>query len=212
MPLTVSLLRPALARCAGRLKEAAAELNERDGLLGDGDLGATLSKCATNVEAVLPTLGDDLGMAFHACSTACAKASGSSFGTLLAIAFLTAAKRTKGRRDLPWSELPDLLKEVRTALSSRGGANLDDKTVLDALAAAEVAIRSTEDPRERLRAARDGVSAALATFRNQPNRIGRARMFADRSVGIDDPGMVAFLRMLEGLALPAESSVEGVRS
>ena len=35
--------------------------------------------------------------------------------------------------------------------------------------------------------------------RQQPNRIGRARMFAERSIGLDDPGMVAMQRMLQAL-------------
>ncbi|WP_148297030.1 DAK2 domain-containing protein [Candidatus Sodalis pierantonius] len=39
----------------------------------------------------------------------------------------------------------------------------------------------------------------LAAFQQRPNRIGRARMFAERSIGLDDPGQVALLRMVEAL-------------
>ncbi len=35
-----------LLRCADRMDAAAPELNELDGRLGDGDLGAKLEKCA----------------------------------------------------------------------------------------------------------------------------------------------------------------------
>lgn len=205
MPLTVPVLRPALGRGCAALRTAAAELNERDGLLGDGDLGATVSKCAANVEAVLPTLPDELGAAFQACATACSQASGSSFGTLLVVAFLTAAKRCKGQGELAWAELPGLLVDVLAALSSRGGATLGDKTVLDALAAAGEAARASDEPQRQLGAALAAVRAAIEEFRGKPNRIGRARMFAERSVGIDDPGMIAFLRILEGLAQTTET-------
>jgi phosphoenolpyruvate---glycerone phosphotransferase subunit DhaL len=40
---------------------------------------------------------------------------------------------------------------------------------------------------------------AVDTLRDRPNRIGRARMFAERSIGLEDPGMVAILRMAEAL-------------
>ncbi|WP_192871708.1 DAK2 domain-containing protein [Variovorax sp. JS1663] len=45
----------------------------------------------------------------------------------------------------------------------------------------------------------DASCAALAAFRDKPNRIGRARMFAEKSIGMDDPGMVALQRMVESL-------------
>ena len=39
----------------------------------------------------------------------------------------------------------------------------------------------------------------LDAFRDRPNRVGRARMFADKTIGLDDPGMVALQRMVESL-------------
>ena len=33
-------------------------------------------------------------------------------------------------------------------------------------------------------------------FRDKPNKIGRARIFGERTIGMDDPGMVAFQVML----------------
>ena len=40
---------------------------------------------------------------------------------------------------------------------------------------------------------------ALDRFRDQPNQLGRARMFGAKSIGLDDPGMLAFRRLLDGL-------------
>lgn len=199
MALNGDSLKSALVRWTARLDEVAPELNALDGKLGDGDLGATLQKCAANVRAAQPDLPDDLGGIFKACGIACTKASGSSFGTLLAVAFLTAAKCTTTTEELAWSELPALLKEVLDALSARGGAKLGDKTVLDAIEAARQAIVGIDDPNEQLKAAVSAVTRAIDNVRDQPNRIGRARMFAERSIGQDDPGMVAFRYMVESL-------------
>ena len=37
-------------------------------------------------------------------------------------------------------------------------------------------------------------------FRDKPNRIGRARIFGERTIGMDDPGMVAFKIMVDALS------------
>ena len=79
-----ALLKSALDRWCAALEAAAPELNALDGRLGDGDLGATLQKCAANVRAAAAGLPDDLAGIFKRCAGACANASGSSFGTLLA--------------------------------------------------------------------------------------------------------------------------------
>ncbi|WP_119462724.1 DAK2 domain-containing protein [Rhodospirillaceae bacterium SYSU D60014] len=199
MALTAAVLKPALERWAARLKAVAPELNELDGALGDGDLGATLAKCAANVEGILPDLPDDLSGAFRACALACSKASGSSFGTLLAVAFQCAAKESANRSELPWRELPALLESIIRTLAARGGAQLGDKTVLDALEAARLSLATLDDPKAQHLAACKAVSAAIEEFRNRPNRTGRARMFGERSIGLADPGMVALWHMLESL-------------
>jgi len=43
------------------------------------------------------------------------------------------------------------------------------------------------------------VQQTIDDFRDKPCQIGRARIFQDKSIGLDDPGMVAFKRLLEGL-------------
>jgi dihydroxyacetone kinase-like protein len=43
------------------------------------------------------------------------------------------------------------------------------------------------------------VAECLDRFRHQPARQGRARIFGEKSVGKDDPGMVALQRIIEAL-------------
>lgn len=191
-------VKSALARWCDALEAAAPELNRLDGQLGDGDLGTTLQRCAQLVREALPTMGDDLVAVFKACAAASAKASGSSFGTLLAVAFLTAAKNVQGP-SLDRAGVASLLDVIVGVLSARGGATLGDKTMLDSLHAIARALQESSDGADLRAAACDAAAAALETMRARANRIGRARMFADKSVGADDPGMVAVLRMAESL-------------
>lgn len=193
------MLKAALGRWAEAMQSAAPELNALDARLGDGDLGATLEKCAANVQAALPGLPDRLDELFKGAAQACARASGSSFGTLLAVAFLGAARWVPPREALGRTDLAALLAQTVQTLSARGGAALGDKTMLDALDAIARALASAQDGDDLRRTARAAAAAAIADFHGKPNRIGRARMFADKSMGLDDPGMVAVLRMTEAL-------------
>jgi phosphoenolpyruvate---glycerone phosphotransferase subunit DhaL len=195
-------LHSALARWCDALEAAAPELNALDGRLGDGDLGTTLSKCAANVRELLAAPPASLEATLKACAQACARASGSSFGTLLAVGFLTAAKTAGPRETLDCDALVEVLTAVRQALSQRGGAALGDKTMLDSIAAIAGALQACNPgagPQALKDAAVRAAASVLDVFRQLPNRIGRARMFADRSIGLDDPGMVAVRRMAQAL-------------
>lgn len=189
----------ALWRWSDALQAAAPELNTLDALLGDGDLGATLDKCASNVREALLSMPTELAGILKACANACAKASGSSFGTLLAVAFLTASKGVCKSESLDRAGIVRLLDETVAALSSRGGATLGDKTMLDSIDAIARALEAAPDDADLHRVGIEAARVAVQQYRQKPNRIGRARMFADKSIGMDDPGMVAVLRMTESL-------------
>jgi dihydroxyacetone kinase-like protein len=197
--MDAATLKSGLERCSLAMRAAAPELNELDGRLGDGDLGATLEKCAANLQTSLPGAPEQLAEIFKVAAQACAKASGSSFGTLLAVAFMSAAKWTPPRETLTRADLAALLDHTVSILSARGGAAVGDKTMLDALASIAAALRSASDSDDLPAVAVRSATEALDRFRGQPNRIGRARMFAEKSVGMDDPGMVAVLRMAQAL-------------
>jgi len=197
--VTVDILRSAFARIAAKMESCADELNALDAQLGDGDLGVTMVRGARAVVAELPQLPDDLGLALLKCAQAFTKLSGSTYGTLLATGLMSAAKSTKGRTQVPWAEISPLLGSALNSMAQRSGGKLGEKTVLDAIEAARLATEGLDDPAKMQPAAQRAVAQCLDHFRDQPARQGRARIFAEKSVGLDDPGMVAFLRILEGL-------------
>jgi phosphoenolpyruvate---glycerone phosphotransferase subunit DhaL len=206
MPLTVSSLRGAIGGIADRLETDHGLLTSLDAQVGDGDLGITLLKAFRELKALSPNLADDLGQALLACAGAVAKVSSSSFGTLLATALISASKSTKGVAALPWTEIPSLLDGAIAAMSARGKATLGDKTVLDALAAASKAGAEQAEPGPMLDAMIAAVDGALDGFRSQTSKVGRARIFGERTIGLDDPGMVAFRVMLGSLPRASAAS------
>jgi dihydroxyacetone kinase-like protein len=199
MALTTPVLADGLRRIATHMETVADELNALDGQLGDGDLGVTMTRGGRALQEIAPTLPADVGMALMACAQAMTKVSGSSYGTLLATGLMAAAKATRGRTEVPWSETGSLLRAALDAMMTRGKASLGDKTVLDALDAAAGAAEGKTEPAEILQAAATAVDATLERMRGMQARIGRARIFGERSVGLDDPGMRALREVLRGL-------------
>lgn len=197
--LTTEALGAGFGRIAERMETCAEELNTIDGELGDGDLGVTMQRGLRGVVEELPDLPEDIGMALLKCAQALVRLSASSYGTLLATGLMSAAKATKGRTEVPWSETSALLEGALEAMMQRGKGRLGEKTVLDALEAARRATEGLDDPEAILAATDEAVAGALEEYRDRLSRQGRARIWGKKSIGRDDPGMVALKRMIESL-------------
>ncbi len=198
--ITRETLATGIARLTAAMEADAEMLNAADGQLGDGDLGVTMVRGMRLVSEKLDDLPDDVGMALMTCAQAFTKTSGSSYGTLLATGLMAMAKTAKGRTDVPWSELSGLVAGAKDAMMQRGKASLGDKTVLDTLDAIATASAGQDEPVAIGDAAIEAVQSTLDRFRNQEAKIGRARIFAERSVGLDDPGMLAMQRVVLAFA------------
>lgn len=197
--LTTESLRVGLQRISVKMEACADEFNALDGALGDGDIGVTMVRGCRAVLESVGELPEDVGRALMACAQAFTKTSGSSYGTLLATGLMSAAKATRGRTVVPWTEVGSLLRDAVSAMAKRGRSALGEKTVLDVIEAAGQAAEGLGDPARMLEAADQAAGATLDQFRAQPAKQGRARIFGEKSVGLDDPGQVVFKRILEGL-------------
>lgn len=196
--MEVSWLQAQIPKLAESLESVADELNGLDAQLGDGDLGITMVRGSRHLLEVQEELPNDWGQALLKCAQSFTKSSGSSYGTLLATGLMAMAKQKKGSTELAPEEWASLLKSALDAMMQRGKAELGQKTVLDALHAAQQKLEnSSETTLSEVIAA---VQQTVDEFRDRPCQIGRARIFQEKSIGLDDPGMVALLRLLEGLA------------
>lgn len=176
------------------------ELNERDGALGDGDLGVTLAR-SMELFSTQPPGGEDIGMVLLGYAKLLTGTVGSTYGTLAATGLMAAAKQAKGRTTVPWSEVSSLLGTAGAAMAARGKSQLGDKTVLDALDSARKATENIDDPKKLASAAAQAVNETIAEFRMRPFNQGRARIWGEKGLGMDDPGMVAFRYIVESLSM-----------
>ena len=197
--ITTDSIKTAATKIAQLMEESADELNAADGLLGDGDLGITMVRGFREIIEVRDSLPDDVGMALFQCAKAFTKSSGSSYGTLLATGLMSVAKKKKGQQEIQVEEISALLDDALDAMKQRGKAELGDKTVLDVIAASSQAAKDQSDGSSVLIAINDAVTSTIDEFRSRQSKIGRARIFSEKSIGLDDPGMLAFRKMLEAL-------------
>ena len=198
--ITTDSIKTAATKIAQLMEESADELNAADGLLGDGDLGITMVRGFREIIEVRDSLPDDVGKALFQCAKAFTKSSGSSYGTLLATGLMSVAKKKKGQQEIQVEEISALLNDALDAMKQRGKAELGDKTVLDVIAASSQAAKDQSDGSSVLKAINDAVTSTIDEFRSRQSKIGRARIFSEKSIGLDDPGMLAFRKMIEALS------------
>ena len=187
-------------RIAAHVEQVEAQLNDADAQLGDGDLGITVSRGWREVANSIDTFPDDVGLTFLECAKCFQRASSSSFGTLVATAFMRAAKGCKGSNSIEYTQVSPLLHDALEAMITRGKGQLGDKSVLDIIKAVAEATHGLEKGSEISAAAVKAAEKTLEEFRNQPNKLGRARMFGEKSIGLDDPGMLAVFEMLKAVS------------
>jgi dihydroxyacetone kinase-like protein len=200
MTLDRAALQGAIARLAAAMERDFDMLNTADGALGDGDLGVTMTRGMRLVAEKAADLPEDLGQALLSCAQAFTKASGSSYGTLMATGLMAMAKALKGETGVPAARVSELVALARDAMQARGKAELGGKTVLDSLDAVAQATAGKDDPAAVADAAAAAADAVMDTFRDRKATVGRARIFAEKSAGMDDPGMLAMNRIVKALA------------
>ena len=87
------------------------------------------------------------------------------------------------------------------AISQRGKAQRDDRTMLDALlwAADAMEASDTDDIAQLLKAGWDGACAGAEATKTMRPRLGRAKNFRDKALGYPDPGAVSTSIIFRGL-------------
>lgn len=200
MTLTVHDLRGAITRLTAAMEREFDALNAADGALGDGDLGVTLTRGMRAITDLSATLPDDLGQALLACAQAFTKTSGSSYGTLMATGLMSMAKALKGQTSVDPGQISALVAGARDAMQARGKAELGGKTVLDSLDAVAKATAGLTDPAAIANAAAEAARQAQEEMRGRVATIGRARIFGEKTIGMDDPGMLAMTHIVAAIA------------
>ena len=173
-------------------KNSYDDFNSADGKIGDGDLGVTILHGLEEVNNNINKFNDDMGANFMLCSKAFVKKSGSSFGTLIAFSFMNISKNLKGKTVCNHEDIVAIFETALKTILERGKTNLGDKTIADSL---DLIIKNLKDNQNYAEVFKSSTKQALEDFKGKKIKIGRARMFEDKTMDLDDPGMFALNRL-----------------
>jgi dihydroxyacetone kinase-like protein len=178
-------------------------LGELDGVMGDGDLGLTMTRAFTAAaeeadrsEELLP------GKLLMRLGAVIAKAAPSTMGTLVATGFLRGGKALDSASQLGSAELAVFFDAFVKGIMERGKSVPGNKTVIDTLYPAACALQMAAAAGEPLdRAAGRAYVAARQGLENSilmKALHGRAAYYQDASIGKQDGGATVGFLMVEG--------------
>ena len=178
-------------------KKSYDEFNTADGKIGDGDLGITILNGLEEINKNIDKFKDDLSINFLLCSQAFVKKSGSSFGTLVAFAFMNISKNLNGKNICEHEDIIDMINIAMETIQERGKTKLGDKTILDSLSFILNNLKANKNNVNYPELFKSSTKEALNAFKGKKILIGRARMFEDKTKELDDPGMLALSKLSE---------------
>ena len=174
-----------------KAKDSYDEFNTADGKIGDGDLGITILNGIEEINNNISNFKDDLGHNFMFCSQSFIKKSGSSFGTLIAFAFMNISKNLKGKISCNHEDIVNIIDTSLKTILERGKTKLGDKTIADTLNEILIKLKEIKKNPDYIQIFKLSPKKALDDFKGKKILIGRARMFEDKTKNLDDPGMLA---------------------
>ncbi|WP_171133044.1 MULTISPECIES: dihydroxyacetone kinase subunit DhaK [unclassified Ruegeria] len=188
--------RETILRLSELLINAESRLNELDAKSGDGDTGSTLATAARALQVSIDRMPlADLTQLFPALGNELSQTMGGSSGVILAIFFNAAGDACASGASISKS-----LVEGLNRVSQVGGAQVGDRTMVDALAPALAALQSGMT--EAAKAARKGADSTAQIHRAKAGRA--AYVPAENLIGHNDPGAEAVALLFEGLAQELE--------
>ncbi|WP_180994401.1 dihydroxyacetone kinase subunit DhaL [Bacillus sp. Marseille-P3661] len=176
-----------------RIIESKPLLTELDSAIGDGDHGtgmalgfSTASKNLNEKEwSTINEIFKTIGMSMI---TTMGGASGVIFGTM----FIGGVKNESTIEELTLVRLASIMQNSLQAVKDRGKASLGDKTMIDALEPAVVALMEASNNStsllDGLRAAEERAKDGVENTKNYISKFGRSKTLGERSIGYQDAG------------------------
>lgn len=190
-----------LNACAS-VMAAEQELTEIDSKFGDADHGLTMAKIARAItEAVedadggIQTMLDDVAMAVMSLN-------GGSAVPLWNTWLDGLQEEAPEGEEIDVPGIQTIFAKALEELNEMSGAQVGDKTMMDALIPASEAIAAYEgsDEDALFAAAAAAAAAGAENTKNFVSKFGRAKSYGTQTIGTPDAGAVSMARFFQGLA------------
>ncbi len=176
-------------------------LIELDSMMGDGDLGLTMSKAFSAAwEEIGETEETDLGKLLSKTGMVMAKAAPSTMGTLMGTGFIRGGKAVAGKSELTTKDVADFFQAFVQGIMDRGKAKPGEKTIIDSLKPAAEALAASDqsDPRDALSEALKAAEEGLEATKDMVAQHGRIAYYKDKAKGEQDPGATVAVLVIKG--------------
>lgn len=198
-----SALRRFVEVFADRIHDRRDELTQLDSAIGDADHGINMDRGFTAARARVADLDAeaDLGTVAKTVGMTLISTVGGASGPLYGTFFLRLATTFGDRADVGAADLGAALRAGLEGLVQRGKAELDDKTMVDAVSPAVDAYDAAAAGGivQALTAAADAAAAGRDRVTPLVARKGRASYLGERSANHQDPGATSSTMLLEAL-------------
>lgn len=200
--MDVNYLKKLLCCTADIMMENKENLIQLDSVVGDGDLGLTMSDgfkaAADNAKA---STESDAGKLIYMAGKAMSTAVPSTMGTLMASGLMQAGKVLKGKTDIEFSDIVDLYAAYEEGVMNRGKAKVNEKTFLDGIDPAVISLKESLANNLNIKEAADkAYHAAQEGYENTATMLavhGRAATRGEASRTLKDPGACVAVLMMK---------------
>lgn len=196
-----------LERMSNVIAENKEYLTELDSAIGDADHGINMTKGFGAVKDKLKefktknveNIGDILKITGMTLVSTVGGASGPLYGT----AFLKAALAVMGKNEVDIGDFRNIMEGALAGVKMRGKAEINDKTMIDVLEPAVVALRDSCDKNisevDILNNVRLAALQGMEYTKSIQARKGRASYLGARSIGHQDPGATSSYLLLNAI-------------
>ena len=196
-------LRRMLAFVSETMVREEAYLTSLDAAIGDGDHGITMRVGFNAIKQKVGGLAEGAGIdaILREAGFSFLGATGGAIGVLLGKMLMAAGSAMKGKQEIGGVEFRTLMSSMETALVAAGKAKPGDKTLLDAVHAANEGLAGEVQPDllSALTKASEGARRGAESTTQMPARIGRSSRLGDRALGNPDPGAISFAIILRAM-------------
>ncbi len=187
-------------------------LTEVDSAIGDGDHGIGMAGGMQKAKKkLLKMQGEENAYyLFETAGQAMLMSMGGASGVIFGSLYLAGAKGMAPKETITAEDLAKMEKKSLDAIQERGGAQVGDKTMVDALSPAVDALEANAGKGlfEMLKAAEEAARCGMEDTKKYVAKFGRAKSLLERAIGHQDAGATSVYLIFQGMREFVEGAID----
>lgn len=178
-------------------------LTEVDSAIGDGDHGIGMAGGMQKAKKKLLKMQGEENVyhLFETAGEAMLMSMGGASGVIFGSLYLAGAKGMEPKGVITAEDLAAMERKSLAAIQERGGAQVGDKTMVDALAPAVEALEANSGKGllEMLKATEEAARCGMENTKKYVAKFGRAKSLLERAIGHQDAGATSVYLIFQGM-------------